>query len=114
MPDHTRTEFTITIAGEAGQGMQTIGIALCRLFKNAGCRIFANQDYMSRVRGGNNFFQLRISDTPVYTLRRKSDLLIALDKNSVELHKTAVAEGGMIVLDKKGLAITEGNGLFPL
>ena len=56
-------EITIKISGEAGQGIQTMGALLCRIFKNNGFYLFANQDYMSRVRGGNNFFQLRISDS---------------------------------------------------
>ncbi len=73
-------ELTIKIAGEAGQGVQTIGEILCRVFKKAGYRIFANQDYMSRIRGGNNFFQIRISDKPIHTLRQKADIVVALDK----------------------------------
>ncbi|KAA0244335.1 MAG: hypothetical protein EDM70_06890, partial [Candidatus Brocadia sp. AMX2] len=44
-------ELTIKITGEAGQGMQTIGAALCQMFKNTGFHIFASQDYMSRIRG---------------------------------------------------------------
>ncbi len=31
-----RNELTIKIAGEAGQGMQTIGVALAKLYKKAG------------------------------------------------------------------------------
>ena len=105
-------EFTIKIAGEAGQGMQTIGQALCRVFKKAGYSIFANQDYMSRIRGGNNFFQLRISDKPVFTLRQKTDMVVALDKQSVSLHKTDLNEGGIIVLDKKKFNVSEADNAF--
>ncbi|MDP2943392.1 MAG: hypothetical protein Q8O36_07830, partial [Candidatus Omnitrophota bacterium] len=41
--------------------MQTIGAALRRLFNKMGLYIFSSQDVMSRIRGGNSFFQLRIS-----------------------------------------------------
>ncbi len=61
-------ELTIKIAGEAGLGIQTVGSLWCKAFKNSGFYLFANQDCMSRVRGGNNHFQLRISDMPVHTL----------------------------------------------
>ena len=106
-------DITIRIAGEAGQGIQTIGSLLCAIFKGAGLHLFANQDYMSRVRGGNNFFQLRIADKPIYTLRQKPDITVALDKQSVALHKPDLASGGIIVLDKNkyGL-IEEGNNFF--
>jgi 2-oxoglutarate ferredoxin oxidoreductase subunit alpha len=54
----------IKIAGEAGQGIQTIGVSFCRIIKNCGWKFIANQDYMSRVRGGNNYYQIRISEPP--------------------------------------------------
>jgi 2-oxoglutarate/2-oxoacid ferredoxin oxidoreductase subunit alpha len=105
-------ELTIKITGEAGQGMQTIGTALCQIFKSAGFHIFANQDYMSRIRGGNNFFQLRISDKPLYTHRQKSDITVALDKESVAIHLSDVSTGGILILDRKKFKITEENPIF--
>jgi len=105
-------ELTIKITGEAGQGMQTIGAVLCQVFKNTGFHIFANQDYMSRIRGGNNFFQLRISDKPLYTLRQRSDITVALDKASVTLHKSTIADGGILVLDRKKFNITDEGDVF--
>ncbi len=105
-------EITIKISGEAGQGIQTMGLLLCKIFKNNGFYIFANQDYMSRVRGGNNFFQLRISDSPIYTLRQEADIVVALDKLSVDLYKGAMTDHGVIVLDKKKFNITEEDHTF--
>jgi hypothetical protein len=46
-------DVTIRIAGEAGQGIQTIGFSFCRMIKNCGWNLLANQEYMSRVRGGD-------------------------------------------------------------
>lgn len=105
-------ELTVKIAGEAGQGIETMGAALCRIFKNAGCHIFANQDYMSRVRGGNNFLQIRISDKAIYALRQKADIVVALDAKSVALHKTGINEAGVIVLDKKRFNISDNDKAF--
>lgn len=105
-------ELTIRIAGEAGQGMQTVGMALCKIFSKASFNIFANQDYMSRIRGGNNFFQIRISDRLLYTLRENVDITVALDKNSVDVHKKDLNKEGVLVLDKKKFNISENNRLF--
>lgn len=108
-------EITIKIAGQAGQGIQTIGEALCNIFKRSGSHIFANQDYMSRIRGGNNFFQLRAAAKPIYTLRQKSDITVALDKQSVKLHRNDVAGGGIIVFDKAKFNLSgEDKALFNL
>ncbi len=104
--------ITIRITGEAGQGIQTIGAALCNLFKRYGLHIFANQDYMSRIRGGNNFFQLRVSDRQIFTLREKSDITIALDKKSVALHQDNLNAGGIMVLDKKKFNISQAHDSF--
>jgi 2-oxoglutarate ferredoxin oxidoreductase subunit alpha len=92
--------------------MQTVGEALCSIYSNAGFNIFANQDYMSRIRGGNNFFQLRIAALPAYTLRGSSDIIVALDKNSLNIHRLNLAPGGIMVLDKKKLNISEDSELF--
>ncbi len=105
-------ELTIKIAGEAGQGMQTIGAALRRLFNKMGLYIFSSQDVMSRIRGGNNFFQLRISGRPLYTLREKSDIVVALDKPSVALHREKVSSEGILVLDRKKFTITDTDKAF--
>ncbi len=102
-----KKELTIKIAGEAGQGTQTIGLVLCRIFKKAGLFIFANQDFMSRIRGGNNFFQLRISDKPLSALRAFSDITVALDKASVVLHKKGLASGGLMVFDNDKFKIED-------
>jgi 2-oxoglutarate ferredoxin oxidoreductase subunit alpha len=107
-----KNELTIKIAGEAGQGMQTVGLALCKLFNKTGLNIFANQDYMSRIRGGNNFFQLRISDKPLYTLRKSSDIVVALDKPSVAIHKKDLTAKGKLILDKQKFQITEEDSAF--
>jgi len=107
-------ELTIKIAGEAGQGMQTVGFNLCKLFKKCGFHIFANQDYMSRIRGGNNFFQLRISEAPVYTLRKHSDIIVALDKPSISIHRETLNAGGVMLIDKKKLNITEENSFLDI
>jgi len=106
------SEITIKISGEAGQGIETIGMVLSKMFKDAGFSIFANQDYMSRVRGGNNFFQLRISQKPLFTLRKNSDIVVALDKASVDLQRKNLNPKGIIILDKKKFSLTEDDKSF--
>lgn len=105
-------ELTIRIAGEAGQGMQTIGEVLCRVFKSAGFHVFANQDNMSRIRGGNNYFQIRISGRPVYTLRNKADIVVSLDKASIALHKEFLSSEGIIIADRSKSGITEAESFI--
>ncbi len=105
-------DLVIRICGEAGQGMQTIGIALAKLFKKAGLNIYSHQDVMSRIRGGNNFTQIRISRIPVFSPRAKVDLIVALDKLSVSLHRHNLNKKGILILDRQKCGITEQDKYF--
>lgn len=96
-------DYTIKVGGAAGQGLQTIGESLSKVFTRYGYHIFAFQDYESRVRGGHNFYQIRFSDRQVLCPRRPVDILIALDMDSIELHQNELAEGGFTVYDSSDL-----------
>ncbi|MEN8261965.1 MAG: 2-oxoacid:acceptor oxidoreductase subunit alpha [Nitrospirota bacterium] len=96
-------DYTIKIGGEAGQGIQTIGGTLARLFARTGLHVFTHQDYESRIRGGHNFYQVRLSDKPVMSSRNRVDILVAMDKETVPLHRNELSEIGQIVYDSSFL-----------
>ena len=104
-----KEELTIRITGEAGQGLVTTGLSLCTIFKKAGYNLFANLDYMSRIRGGNNYFQIRISIKPVYTLKEKIDILIPLNKESIGLHNKDFYDDSIILADVKHYGIDKAD-----
>ena len=93
-------DYTVLIGGEAGQGIQTIGGMLSKVFARAGFHVFSHQDYMSRIRGGHNFYQIRFSDTPVHSSKKTIDLLVALNLESIEIHSERLSEHGMVVYDR--------------
>lgn len=80
-------DYTILIGGEAGQGIQTIGEILSKVFQISGFYVFSHQDYMSRIRGGHNFYQIRFSDSPVYCSRYPVDILVALNEETIKIHE---------------------------
>ncbi|MCG6552390.1 MAG: 2-oxoacid:acceptor oxidoreductase subunit alpha [Candidatus Magnetominusculus sp. LBB02] len=92
-------DYTIVIGGEAGQGLQTIGGVLARLFSRMGFHVFSHQDYMSRIRGGHNFYQLRFGDKEISSSREKAHIIVALDLATIELHKESLEENGIILYD---------------
>jgi len=94
-------DYTLRIGGEAGQGLQTIGGALAKIFSRKGYHVFTHQDYMSRVRGGHNFYQIRFSDQKVSASRDMVDILLALDLNTIEIHKESVRDDGFILYDSE-------------
>ena len=92
-------DYSLKIGGEAGQGIQTVGDTLARVFSRAGYHVFTHQDYESRIRGGHNFFQIRFSDKPVTASRDGIDIIVALNKESISLHEKELAPAGVIVYD---------------
>ena len=61
-------DFNIMAGGEAGQGVQSVGMILAKTMAQGGLHVFADQDYESRVRGGHNFFRIRISEREILSL----------------------------------------------
>jgi 2-oxoglutarate ferredoxin oxidoreductase subunit alpha len=92
-------DYTVMVGGEAGQGVQTIGLVLAKTFARAGWHVFADQDYESRIRGGHNFFRLRISDSKVRAISDANHILVALNAETVDLHAGDLADGGIIIVD---------------
>ena len=87
------------VGGEAGQGVQSIGYILARALGRGGYHIFADQDYESRVRGGHSFFRVRASETEVGAISEAVDVLVALNKESVDLHRKELSSKGVAVFD---------------
>ncbi len=96
-------DYSIKIGGEAGQGIQTVGDTLSRVFARSGYHVFTHQDYESRVRGGHNFYQVRVSDRRVSASRSKIDILVAFDTESIELHAAELSDQGQIIYDSATL-----------
>lgn len=94
-------DLTIKIAGAAGQGMQTIAFSLAKALARQGYYLHCYQDLMSRIRGGHNFAVLRIADRPVGSLAEKTNILVALNAESVEMHAGEMIDNGVIIYDGK-------------
>lgn len=81
----------------------TLGDTLARVFSRSGYHVFTHQDYESRIRGGHNFFQIRFSDKPIEAPRSKADIIVALDKASIDLHENELSENGLLIYDSSAL-----------
>jgi len=90
-------DLTIKIGGAAGQGLETIGNVLSKSLLRSGFFVFSTQYYLSRIRGGHNTFQIRISDAEVRAMDENVDILIALDRTSVDRHLDEMSDGVVIV-----------------
>ena len=101
MAEVITNEMSIMIAGDAGQGVESSGAGFCLALARAGLHVFALQDYRSQIRGGHNFYQIRIGQRPPYGHSDPVHLLLALTPESVALHLDDIAEGGAVIFPDK-------------
>jgi 2-oxoglutarate ferredoxin oxidoreductase subunit alpha len=92
-------DYNILVGGKAGQGMDTFAGLLEKVLQKLGFNIYAHSDYMSRVRGGHNFFYIRFSDKELYSYSPNVDVVFALDEETVENHKDKLKKNGIIIAD---------------
>jgi 2-oxoglutarate ferredoxin oxidoreductase subunit alpha len=92
---------SIIIGGEAGQGISRSGMILGKALMRAGFHCFGEIDYPSLIRGGHNFYRVRASSREVHSPTPHTDLLVALNEETISLHLDDVNEGGGVIVDEK-------------
>lgn len=94
-----KDSITWTIGGEAGFGIMSSGTVLARTFTRVGYYVFAVNDYPSLIRGGHNVVTVRISSSKFYGVSKYSDILVALNAETVERHKDMLSDGAAVLYD---------------
>jgi 2-oxoglutarate ferredoxin oxidoreductase subunit alpha len=92
-------ELSVRAGGQAGDGIASIGEALARSYSRLGQHVFGLNAYQSVIRGGHVWYQARASSSPIYSQGDGTDLLYALDKQTVDVHAPEIRPGGTIVYD---------------
>ncbi|MCK9361999.1 MAG: 2-oxoacid:acceptor oxidoreductase subunit alpha [Syntrophales bacterium] len=91
------SEVSIVIAGEAGQGVQSIEATLVNIIKHSGYNVFATKEYMSRVRGGINSTQIRVSEKRRASYVEKTDIFIPLEKQAIARLSDRIQKDTLII-----------------
>ena len=94
-------DLSFRLGGEAGQGVESSGSGFASAFTRAGLQVCATPDYYSRIRGGHNYFTIRVSDEPIYSVKETIELLLALNAETVARHVDALVPGGLIIVDEE-------------
>ncbi len=93
-------DITFNVGGAAGQGIDKIGDLLTQIFVKAGFYTFTIKDFESRIRGGYNFTQVRVSDIPVYASNDEIDVIVALSKDAIVGKRDQLVDNGVIIFDE--------------
>ncbi|MBF4510708.1 MAG: 2-oxoacid:acceptor oxidoreductase subunit alpha [Aeromicrobium sp.] len=93
------SELRVKIGGEAGFGIKAAGQTLARSFMSAGLEIFDLTEYPSLIRGGHNTYTLRVSQTPISSHVEAVDVLVALNRHTLDVNLDELVDGGAVIYD---------------
>ncbi len=104
-------EFSVLIGGKAGDGIKQAGIMAAKIFGELGYRVFLYDDYPSLIRGGHNFCIIRASKEEVLSHNNQVDLILALNRETIERHQHRLKKGGEIIYSSRIEGVSRGVGI---
>lgn len=110
----SKEEVSIVLCGEAGQGIQTVETILVQTVKLGGYNVFSSKEYMSRVRGGENSTQIRVSSRNVAAYVDRIDILVALSRGAINHLKKRVSPDTIIIGDEETLKNIENPSIIKI
>ncbi len=96
-----KDEVSVVLCGEAGQGIQTVEQILVRYLKLSGFHVFATKEYMSRVRGGSNSTQIRISSKRASAYLDRIDILVPFHQGGIKHVEKRITPETIILGDRE-------------
>ncbi|PIW68571.1 MAG: pyruvate ferredoxin oxidoreductase, partial [Candidatus Omnitrophica bacterium CG12_big_fil_rev_8_21_14_0_65_42_8] len=103
--------FSILIAGKAGDGIDKSSSVIGHILSQLGYRIYIYRDYPSVIRGGHTFSIVRCSQDKIAVHLNTIDILLALNQDSIDLHKSRVNDKSIIIYDSTSVKSDRGMGI---
>jgi 2-oxoglutarate ferredoxin oxidoreductase subunit alpha len=100
-------KISVLIGGEAGAGITRSGFLFAKACLRGGLHVFGTNDYQSLIRGGHNFYIVRTDAEEIYSQADTIDLLLALNKETILLHKDELIPGGGIMYDAEAIVLSD-------
>lgn len=102
-------EFSFLIGGKAGDGVKVAGNLTAHMLNQSGYWIFVYEDYPSLITGGHNFSIIRASSKKILCHRDKTDIIIALSKDTPNHHTARLKRGTILIYDADILEKQKGG-----
>lgn len=99
--------LVIVLTGQAGQGIQSIESILSTLLKRTGYNYFSTSELMSRVRGGINSTEIRVSSQPLPGFVDQIDVLIPLHNDVIGHLKNRISPETIVIGEKEKIDYEE-------
>lgn len=103
-------DFSILIGGKAGDGIERSSLIIGRIMNRLGYRIYIYREYPSVIRGGHTSAIIRASRNKIAAHTSRIDMLLALNQDTLNLHKNKLKERFFIIYDSDSVK-SEGLGI---
>lgn len=100
-------EVSFVIAGEAGQGIDTISGLITEVIKTSDFNVFYTLEYMSRIKGGCNSSTIRISNNKVDAYKENADFVFAMSKDALNHLEERICQNTIIVYENDNPELLE-------
>lgn len=97
--------LTWMVGGEAGYGITTMGQMFARACTRSGLNVFGYVEYPSLIRGGHNTAMVCVGKETVHAHSDKVDILLALNRETLDLHMEKMSQGGVIIYDGESMQV---------
>ncbi|MCX8198126.1 MAG: 2-oxoacid:acceptor oxidoreductase subunit alpha [Candidatus Micrarchaeota archaeon] len=108
-------KLNFMVGGPAGTGVATMGLLFAKCLQRSGLEVYGTNDYPSLIKGGHNTYMVAASTEPITGIVGKFDILIALDKTTIERHLHELSEGAAVIYDsnkvKDAESLAQGKNL---
>ncbi len=113
-PAEGNSDVSLVLCGAAGQGVQTVEEILVESLRKSGFHVFASREYMSRVRGGSNSTEIRVSSERVRAFVDRIDILLPLNGGIRANIRERISRGTLILGDAEELRdeLSDSGGTF--
>ncbi len=98
-----REDVSIVLGGAAGQGIQTVEGILTYSLKKSGYHVYANKEYMSRVRGGINTTEIRVSSRRVRAFVRRIDILVPFKQGVLSWVEDRISDTTVVLGERENV-----------
>ncbi len=90
-------DISIVIAGEAGQGINTVAETITAVAQSTGMHVFCTTEYMSRIRGGMNSTTIRIANNRIMAPGARIDILVPLNERAISHLQDRISSKTLII-----------------
>jgi 2-oxoglutarate ferredoxin oxidoreductase subunit alpha len=87
------------IGGDQGEGIDSTGDALATVANRMGYYVYGYKTFSSRIKGGHTNYKVRISPTPVEATTEGTDVLVALNQETIDRNVRELVPGGFLLAD---------------